>query len=93
MTRPLSSLGAPAEICRAPEIPSPRSEVSVQDAELFWTDGTDARDASCSAHGEAGLLSASIKKWTDQNEQWESLEWTTSISAPPAQRSLAFASA
>jgi hypothetical protein len=46
MTRPLSSLGAPAEICRAPEIPSPRSEVSVQDAELFWTDGTDARDAS-----------------------------------------------
>jgi hypothetical protein len=43
MTRPLSTLGAPAESSSAPEIPITIREVSVEDAETFWTDGTDAR--------------------------------------------------
>lgn len=52
MTCPLSSLGAPAEIGRAPVIPSPISAhgVSAEDAELFWTDGTDARSTELGIH-------------------------------------------
>lgn len=56
MTRPLSSLGAPAENGSAPDKPLTIHEVSVQDAETFWTDGTDARSPDPAA--DSDLLDA-----------------------------------
>lgn len=56
MTRPLSSLGAPAENGSAPDKPLTIHEVSVQDSETSWTDGTDARSPDPAA--DSDLLDA-----------------------------------
>lgn len=45
MTRPLSSLRAPAEARSAAENPNSIHEISTEDVERFWTEGTDARSA------------------------------------------------